>query len=111
DPPAEPGRAASAAARPRCAATSRGHDDPDGGRSGALAMVLQLEEAAVEGRAAAQFRLGADGLDAALVHQDDPVGELERAEVVGDQEGGPAARELLDRPADQRLVLDVDGAG
>ena len=56
-------------------------------------------------------RVGADGLDPAGVHQDDPVGELERAEAVGDQEGGAVAGELLDRLADQGLVLDVDGAG
>ena len=74
-------------------------------------VVVDLVEAAVEGRDAAQLVVGADGLDPAVVDQDDPVGELDRAQAVGDQEGGAAPGELLDRLADQGLVLDVDGAG
>jgi hypothetical protein len=62
---------------------------------------VDLVEAAVEGGAAAQLGVGADGLDPAGVHQDDAVGALEGAEAVGDQEGGPAAGELLDGLADQ----------
>ena len=45
--------------------------------SGALALEVDLVEAAVEGGAAAEFAVGADGFDAAGVHQDDAVGELE----------------------------------
>ena len=43
--------------------------------------------------------------------QDDAVGDLDRRQVVRDQERGPALGEFLDRLADQQLVLDVDGAG
>jgi hypothetical protein len=79
--------------------------------SGALALEVELMKAAVGRRRPAQLAVGADGLDPAGVHQDDPVGELERAQAVGDQEGGPVAGVLLDRRADQGLVLEIDGAG
>src|SRR4051794_22505440 len=79
--------------------------------SGALALEVDLVEAAEEGRVASELAFGADGLDPAGVHQHDAIGELERAEAVGDEEGGAVAGEFLDGLADQGLVLDVDGAG
>ena len=45
--------------------------------SGALALEVDLVEAAVEGGIAAELGFGADGLDPPVVHEDDPVGELE----------------------------------
>src|SRR5438067_10472145 len=82
-----------------------------GDRSGAFALEVDLVEAAIEAGVAAELAVGADGLDAAGVHQDDAVGELEGAEAVGDEEGGPAAGKLFDGLADQGFVLDIDGAG
>ncbi len=62
-------------------------------------------------RRPAQLAVGADSLDPAGVHQIDPVGEPERAQGVGDQGGGPMAGVLLDRLADQGLILNIDGEG
>src|SRR5262249_29938985 len=78
--------------------------------SGALALEVDLVQSAIEGRGAPEVAVGSDGLDLARVDQDDPVGELEWAQAVRDEECGAVAGELLDRLADQGLVLDIDGA-
>ena len=72
---------------------------------------MDLVQAAVEWGGASELVVGAGGDDATVVHQDDAVGELDRAQAVRDEEGRAALGELFDGFADQGLVLDVNGAG
>ena len=64
-------------------------------------MVVDLVEAAVEGRGAFQLMVSADRGDPAVIEQDDPVCELDRPQAVGDEEGGAAPGELFDRLANR----------
>src|SRR5271157_2574098 len=82
-----------------------------GFKSGRFAVVMDLVQAAVERGGASELVVGAGGDDATVVHQDDAVGELDRAQAVRDEEGRAALGELFDGLADQGLVLDVHGAG
>ena len=74
-------------------------------------MVMDFVQAAVDGGSALELVVGAGGDNAAVVEQDDAVGELDCAQAVRDEEGRAALRELFDGLADQGLVLDVHGAG
>ena len=74
-------------------------------------VVVNLMEPPIEGRGPFEFVVGSDRLDSSAVEQDDAIGDLDRGQVVRDQERGPALGEFFDRLADQKFVLDIDGAG
>src|SRR5437867_625549 len=57
-----------------------------------------LMQALIQLAAGQQFRMGADGFDAALIEHDDPVGDLQHLQPVGDDKRGAALHELLHGP-------------
>jgi hypothetical protein len=85
--------------------------------SEALADVIDAErglagDQAGIGAAGGEEGLVAPGLDdRPVIEDDDPIGALDGAEAVGDDDGGAPGLELLERLLDQVLALRVEGRG
>ena len=72
---------------------------------------LDLVEAAIERAAGSQLVVGAHVDDPAVPHHHDPIGQRDRPQTVGDDQGRSAANELLEDLLDELLAFQVDLAG
>ncbi len=72
---------------------------------------LDFVQPAVQIAAAQQFVMRADVGDQPLVHHDDPVGQGQRGQAVGDDNRRPIPGEDFQHPVDQLLALQIDLAG
>ena len=79
-------------------------------KAAALALGV-AEHVRVEAAGGHQLVVPAALLYPAVVEDDDLLGQRDRAGAVGDDEGGAAAHDLLQRGPDAELGLDVDAAG
>ena len=74
-------------------------------------VIVNLVEPTIEGRRPFELMVGSYRLNLSPVDQSDAIRDLDRGEVVRNQERGAALGKFFDCLADQELVLDIDGAG
>jgi hypothetical protein len=72
---------------------------------------LQLGETGIEAALTQQLGVRAFLDDAALVHDQDAAGLLDRGQAMGDDEGRAPAHDALERRLHEALAFSVEGAG
>ena len=76
-----------------------------------LVAVLELVELPVEAVLVEELLVGAALAELAFVHDEDGIRRLDRAEAVGDEDGGASGNHAGEGEADAMFGVGIDGAG